>query len=616
MRKYFILFFAFLLIAVHIASGAHYVVGIVNNAFDGGFANNHIVVLWKGESISDNITDIIGPQGNSGNDNLYMFDCEMLSSGCDIGDVISVRVIDNGDGYTTSNVSLTVTGAGYDVMENLTLNSFPTIQLNSPENKFNLTSPVYFNCSASDLDANLKNLVLYGNWSGWHANESREISTDFFNYVFVKNLSDGFYEWNCRAEDELFSSGTYHQNYSFKVDSNPPYIESVSYNATYSCLGNTLRVNCTVKDNLSEISSVIIEAIKPLGKENFSTIFSGGDNYYQDISLNENGSWYFNCIANDSLGNMANKTSEEIISYINFPDLTVNYQSIIFSKQNAIEGETIRINATIENNGCGGDIENFLFGFYKGGIFGEQIGNNLTASISQFSKLNVSIEWQAEIGTTNIFVFPDNNYSIAEINESNNFANKSYILDAWHKFYGNASFYKIIATSDINNISSWESNFGNIFVSDTEENVNWLYLQSIGLDKFNNSAPDDFGDIDYLLNMTDFNDSVSKIFTVDGENARAKKDIIQNQKFIKDVPIINSTDNSNFITGILWDSFYDSGDNQYSRNDKEPLVFITLINKQKQGNYGIYDYEIRVPARLREYYPGEESDVYFYYEIE
>ena len=116
------------LLSLNIASAAHYIVGYVENASDGTPANNQSVVLWNPvNGINDNLTDIIGPNGNSGSDNTYMIDCELLDSPCNIGDEIFVRVYDTGEGYVSENNSIVVTGAGYDVA-NLSLNSPPRIE--------------------------------------------------------------------------------------------------------------------------------------------------------------------------------------------------------------------------------------------------------------------------------------------------------------------------------------------------------------------------------------------------------------------------------------------------------------------------------------------------------
>jgi len=81
------------------------------------------------------------------------------------------------------------------------------------------------------------------------------------------------------------------------------------------------------------------------------------------------------------------------------------------------------------------------------------------------------------------------------------------------------------------------------------------------------------------------------------------------------VPVVNSTNTSSFKTGILWDLADDnSGNLQFDTTDAEDLVFVTNINVSTQGKYGVYDYEIRIPAELRSY-KGFEDKVVFYTEI-
>ncbi|MGY4884736.1 MAG: hypothetical protein ACP5NZ_04125 [Nanobdellota archaeon] len=109
-------------------SAAHYIVGFVENALDGTGANDHHILLWNPSvGIQDNLTDIIGINGNSHASNVYMIDCEMLQGGCGINDILTLKVIDIGDSYLSEEKNVTVTGAGYDVVGNITLNSPPNI---------------------------------------------------------------------------------------------------------------------------------------------------------------------------------------------------------------------------------------------------------------------------------------------------------------------------------------------------------------------------------------------------------------------------------------------------------------------------------------------------------
>ena len=77
-------------------------------------------------------------------------------------------------------------------------------------------------------------------------------------------------------------------------------------------------------------------------------------------------------------------------------------------------------------------------------------------------------------------------------------------------------------------------------------------MQAIGKSKTGSDSSNDFSEVDVLLGMTDFEDSVSKIFSED-QIPKNTEDMLIHQKEIQSVPIINSTENSDYVTGILWD---------------------------------------------------------------
>jgi len=611
-----VLFLVFAILLVNLASASHYIVGIVNNASDGEKANGKEVVLWRPSSgINDNLTDIVGPTGNSGADNVYMIDCEMLSSPCDIGEEIRIRVLNGGDNYVSYWVNFSVTGAGYDVAPNITLNSIPNATLIFPINYGNFSDEVTFNCSAGDFDG-LSNITLYGNWSGgWHANETKTATGKNNQTFFIKNLSEGKYIWNCLATDNVSISNFSDNNFSVTIDRTAPEISSVYVNESYVCGDTYVRVNCSVSEAFTDVSAVVIEAIGPSFSMNHSSQILEVGVYYTDIFINETGDWKFNCIANDSVGNIANFTSLMIEEYSSPPDLMVDSSGINFSNYDPIENEAIIIEAVVYNLGCS-DANNFLVGFYRNASFGEQINGNKTLSVLQRSNATVNVTWNAEIGITNIYVFADVAHSISEGNESNNEANKAINVGAWQEFYGNISSYKLLADNLTFNMTFWEnaSNLqGDIFVSDTESEIDWGVLQAIGRNASGAPASNDFSDIDALLGMSGFSDSVYNTFT-DSGNPKKTDSFLVHQKYIYNVSIINSTNNTNFITGILWD-MSDDFDGQFSQDDKEDLVFVTKLNESSPGMYGKYDYEITIPVRLREYKGPDASGVYIYYDL-
>ncbi len=81
---------------IPLTSASHFIVGSVNNSLSGEQADGYLVTLWNpANGLSDNLTDIVGPTGNSGANNIYLFDCELLSNGCSIGDTLNIKVFNN-----------------------------------------------------------------------------------------------------------------------------------------------------------------------------------------------------------------------------------------------------------------------------------------------------------------------------------------------------------------------------------------------------------------------------------------------------------------------------------------------------------------------------------------
>jgi hypothetical protein len=609
----------FAIILLPICSAAHYIIGVVDNAKDGKNADGHSITLWDPAiGINNNISDIIGPLGNSYTNNIYMMDCELLTNGCEIGDILSLRITNNGDNYISEDKSITITGAGYDVVDNIILNSPPETDLIFPLDFAYLSnSQVNFNCSYLDLDKNLKEISLYANWTGeWTLNETRNIELDDEFTIFTKNIPEGFYKYGCKVTDNLSISSFSSENNSFTIDWTKPVIDSIFENISSSCgKSNSIRINCTTHDELSGIDKVLIQAISPSGTKNYSTSSLTGNTYYSDIKLNETGSWNFNCISNDSAGNIKFLNSSEIQVRSSFPELFVNFSNINLSELNPIENQSVKINAIIENLGCG-NVENLLIGFFDGDPFisGKNIGN-ATINISETSFTATNINWNAKIGPTNIFVFADYNLLIEEDNESNNKANKTISVNSWQEIYGNTSVDKIIGGED-NNIKKWfnGSNLeGNVFITDSESSINWLSLEAIGKTKQGTKSSNDFLDIDTILNTINFEDSVSNVFS-ENQNPKETKNMIIHQKEIKNVPIINSTNNSKFVTGILWDTSYDTN-GEFDQGDREEIVFVTPIDKQSEGAYGFYDYEMKIPSKLREYNNLDSQEIYLYYDL-
>jgi len=129
-----------------LTTSAHWIAGYVEDALDSTSPNDRTVRLWN-PSNSQETFAIVGPSGASGTSNVYMVDCEILTTPCQVGDILNLTIVNDASGYTAKNiVELTVTGAGFDMAPNLTINTPPTfINLTvedvtiSPENELDLT---------------------------------------------------------------------------------------------------------------------------------------------------------------------------------------------------------------------------------------------------------------------------------------------------------------------------------------------------------------------------------------------------------------------------------------------------------------------------------------------
>ena len=205
------------------------------------------------------------------------------------------------------------------------------------------------------------------------------------------------------------------------------------------------------------------------------------------------------------------------------------------------------------------------------------------------------------------------NGSLGESNYTNNKDHKDVQVGLFEVFAGGQAGTLSIADNSIIAAFTWNQTDvtgSNVFVADTDNNIAFDKLQAIGRNATNGTAvgANDFVEIDSHMGTTNLNDSVNRTFTAGG-SPTSYMNLTAFKHVINDVPIINSTNTSSFVTGILWDS---TGANFYTGT--QPLVFVTVMNQSQVGKYGTYDYEIAVPATLRDYVPGGGT-VTFYTEL-
>jgi hypothetical protein len=330
------------------------------------------------------------------------------------------------------------------------------------------------------------------------------------------------------------------------------------------------------------------------------------------------GTHYWNATCIDLAANRGTSQSWSFI--IQAPDLIITAGNITVSNNTPIENQTIVVNATIFNIGNLA-ASNITVQFYDGdpSFGGVQIGANQTiANLGIGGNTSLNTTYLAHIGLNRIYVVVDppiaTNGTISEENESNNIAYAAFVVGLFEVFSGISSNTLRISDALIIDAFTWnqtETSGSNIFVADSESTITFPALMAIGRNTTNGTGTgaNDFEEIDARINATNLTDNVNATFTSTGIPL-GLRNITAYKRPIIDIPFINSTNSTNFMTGIVWDA--NDGGPYY--NGSQDVAFVSVINQSMQGLYGIYDYEVLVPATLRDYIPGGGT-VTFYVEL-
>lgn len=490
-----------------------------------------------------------------------------------------------------------------DTLNNITIidTTPPNITLAGPaDDSWTNNENVSFQYNVSDISG-LKNCSLYVDSSLMQSELLP--ATDTMLY-FNETLSEGSHLWNITCYDNSPQENYgISQTWNISIDTISPSIEIINP------LNNTARENNTV-----DFQYRIIEDGSGI---NYCALLINGTTYFLDYNIQNNtvvvnnqylvmGNYYWQVNCYDNATN--NQVSPSTYFTILDPDLSISTSRISINYSSLIEGQEANITANISNLG-NQNASDVILQFFLGDpdTGGTQIGSNQTISfIDGYQTVLISQLFNLIRGINNIFVVVDppiaTNGSISELNESNNKANNSVFVSSWQIYFGNTMPGAVLGANTSALIIWNTSNQMNMLFVEDGTVFDWSSLQALGKDTNNNSASNDFLQADTELNLTGYPDSIYDIFTNSGTPKKTDGFTINNIS-IQNVPVANSTNNSNFETGILWD--YSDGGSEY--NGTQDLIFVTKTNNDQQGGYGIYDYEVRVPATLSDYKLGAGS---------
>ena len=137
------------------------------------------------------------------------------------------------------------------------------VDLNAPIDNYSSSSiEMNFTCSAYHNYGNLKNLALYGNWTGaWKANLTNDITGYSNSTIFYQNISEGEYKWGCYAcdDDDVCE---WSSNRTFTIDTTPPLIEfgvgTEDNNSYIPSLYSNIYVNVSVVEEHENFMTFIL----------------------------------------------------------------------------------------------------------------------------------------------------------------------------------------------------------------------------------------------------------------------------------------------------------------------------------------------------------------------
>lgn len=498
---------------------------------------------------------------------------------------------------------------------NITVQSIPSIALITPANMTNSSNgTIRFAFLPFDVSESAGCRLVINNTLN-QSNASAVLNDQHNNITAA--VGEGSWLWTVNCTNNDGNTGT-NDSYALFVDSVSPIVTLNAPNDNASFAPLNISLNYTATDTGSGLANCSLFG-------NFTGAFlfnqshhapaSGVAQSFSPLFLGR-GTYFWNVACYDYAANIAWAENRTINVSPSDPDLEIRSGYILFSDTDPLEDQQILVNATVVNQG-GTDSGSFVVRFMYNASNGTHIANFSVELLAAGQNVTLNATYVTRNGPNNIFVIVDYNNSIVEIAEDNNEANNTVHVNGYSLYFGNASAVIVLATNNSVSLTSWQNavTTGNLFAADKDSSINFASLQALGLNITNGTANNDFIEADQLLNMTYFNDSINRMFTVNGIPKTLRNFSTLNAR-INNVAVINSTYNDTFVSGIVWDTSKDTGNGEYDSVDREPLIFITALNVSNNGKFGTYDFEILVPTNLRAYEnPNVDSNLVFYTEI-
>lgn len=420
---------------------------------------------------------------------------------------------------------------------------------------------------------------------------------------FLTNTSLILGEWTVVAFNAQNDEEVGRNNF-FLLDPINPLIVSLSPTAgsTYN-LSSNVSIGANITDNYL-LDGTWFQLDYPNGTSiNYTLNNTVGDLFnYTFVGDNLTGRYNITFFANDSSGNINNTESTYFFIQDLRPDFT--FTSLYFSDANPASGQNVTLFANVTNIGLVNGT-NVVVQFFAGGV---QVNGNLTVNLSIGQVQTLNVTYLVPGSDVSITAYVDPNVTIGgqfvEQNETNNEISELLTIDniLYQYYYGQIIGNITLADSAASLQYLWQnaSGYGEVYVYDVDSNISFDDLYAIGYNVSGDQTSNDFLDVETVLNISSSPQSIVALWGLNDSVAKQTVNITVGNRLVENVPYINSTNSSIFITGILWDASDDSNGG-FDAVDEEDLVFVTLVVNDQTGMYGVYDYEMRVPENLKSY---------------
>jgi hypothetical protein len=297
---------------------------------------------------------------------------------------------------------------------------------------------------------------------------------------------------------------------------------------------------------------------------------------------------------NDNFNFSFDSLSEEV-KVLNYGKKGVGVTDVGFNDTDPVEDRDIEVQYSLENLGkIDSEDPNMTMDVdtYNGTQWVDQSFDSKDEIIQKNTQNQRDFIWSPAPGPFRFNITADPNDNIKETDETDNSAVDLLDVSSYQTFYGGTDLtLRLGAQEDDLRVFNQQIAKGNLHFADADSNIMFTDLEPV---------TSNFQEADNALNMRGHNDSIQEEFA---PNRNMTFNIAGEEKT---APVINSSSNGNFKTGIFYDS---SSGTPF--DGSQPVVFVTEIKDSTQGEHGIYDYEAKIPALLREQKEGvDKIDIY------